>query len=1045
MDLPVEGGRLVIPGMGRSAIPVDRARREEEPFGAHRTLPPEAARALAADLAQAVEGEVRFDAGARALYATDGSNYRQVPIGVVVPRTVEDVVAAVAVCRRHGAPILSRGGGTSLAGQCCNVAVVIDFSRHVSRLLELEPARRVARVEPGLVLDVLREAAERHHLTFGPDPATHDHCTLGGMIGNDSCGVHSLMSGRTAENVERLEVLTQDGLRMWVGQTSDEERARIVAAGGRRGQVYRDLAALRDDVGELVRARYPRIPRRVSGYNLDELLPEKGFHVARALVGSEGTLVTILQAEVRLVPSPPGRALAVLGYPDVFQAADAVPEILRLGPIGLEGMDELLVEDMKKKHLHPERLKLLPGGRGWLLVEFGGADRREAEANAKRAVDVLRASPRAPEVKLYDDPAQERAVWKVRASGLATSRVPGEPDTWGGWEDSAVAPEKLGDYLRKLRALYERFGYEGALYGHFGQGCVHTRITFDLTTRPGIAHYRAFVEEAADLVVSLGGSLSGEHGDGQSRGELLEKLFGPELIEAFRRFKRIWDPAWKLNPGKKVDPYRLDEHLRLGDGYVELRPRTQFAFAADEGRLGRVATRCVGVGECRRDAGGVMCPSYRVTREEEHSTRGRARLLHEMLVGEPLRGGWRSPAVKEALSLCLACKGCKSDCPMNVDMASYKAEFLSHHYAHRPRPPAAYAMGLVMWWARAAALAPGLVNAAAHAPLLSALGKRAAGMAPQRDVPRFAPVTFRRWFARHRRDRGAPDGRRVLLYADTFTDHFHPEVGIAAVEVLEGAGFAPELPAAHVCCGRPLYDYGMLDLARSFLRRNLRVLAPAFEEGVPIVFLEPSCAAVFRDELPDLLHGDPGVKALAARTRLLAELVEDAGESFPVPRLARRAVMQVHCHQHAVMGSDSEERVLRRMGLELRTLDEGCCGMAGSFGFEAGRRHEVSRAVGERGVLPAIRSAPRMDLVLADGFSCRTQVEQGTGRRGLHLAEALRLAQEPEGASLDPDAWARARAPQRRAVDCAREIAVGVGVLAALALAGTAGLRRARR
>ncbi|HET6439559.1 MAG TPA: FAD-linked oxidase C-terminal domain-containing protein [Anaeromyxobacter sp.] len=1040
MQPQTELGRARIPGLGRGAMPLDRLRQEEEPRGAHAPFPVEAARALEEDLSGAMDGEVRFDAGTRALYSTDGSNYRQVPIGVIVPRSLDDVVAAVDVCRRHGAPLLSRGGGTSLAGQCCNVAVVMDFSKYLNRIVSLDPEQRLARVEPGLVLDTLREAAERYHLTFGPDPSTHNHCTLGGMIGNDSCGVHALMSGRTAENVQRLEVLTYDGQRMWVGPTPDHERRAIIASGGRRGAIYAALTELRDEVGDRVRARYPRIPRRVSGYNLDELLPEREFQVARALVGSEGTLVTILQAEVRLVPSPPGRALVVLGYPDVYRAAEDVPEVLRLGPIGLEGIDEFLVEDMKKKKLHPERLRLLPEGKGWLLVEFGGADRSEAEANARRSMDALRRRPHAPDMKLYADREEELIVWKVRESGLgATARVPGEPDTWEGWEDSAVAPDRLGEYLRKLRPLYEKFGYQGAFYGHFGQGCLHTRITFDLTTAQGIMRYRHFVEEAADLVVSLGGSLSGEHGDGQSRGELLHKMFGPELIEAFRRYKRIWDPQWKMNPGKKIDPYRLDENLRLGDGFVELRPRTRFAYRQDDGKFGRVATRCVGVGECRREHGGVMCPSYRATHEEAHSTRGRAHLLHEMMVGDPVRDGWHSEAVKEALDLCLACKGCKSDCPMNVDMASYKAEFLSHHYAGRIRPRAAYSMGLVMWWSRAAALAPGLVNALGRAPLVSAAGKRLLGIAPERDLPRFAPVTFRQWFERNRS--GQRPGRRLLLYVDTFTDFFHPEVGISAVEVLERAGYAPEIPARRICCGRPLYDYGMLGLARSFLGRNLRVLGPALEDGLPVVVLEPSCAAVFRDELPELLPHDRRAAMLASRTKVLAELIDADGDAFPLPSLGRRAVMQVHCHQHAVMGAKAEQRVLGRLGLELTTLEEGCCGMAGSFGFEGGRRFRVSQQVGELGVLPAVRKAARQDLVLADGFSCRTQIEQGTRRRALHLAEAVRLGFEPGASGIDAERWARRRRPRRPLRELVRA-ALLVGAAAAAARGLMLALRR---
>jgi FAD/FMN-containing dehydrogenase/Fe-S oxidoreductase len=916
----------------------------------------------------------------------------------------------------------------------------MDFSKYLDRILELDPERRIARVEPGCVLDHLRDAAEAHHLTFGPDPSTHDHCTLGGMIGNDSCGVHSMMAGRTCENVEALRVLTYGGLEARVGAMGPAEIEDAVHRGGAFGELVQGLVRLRDRYGDLVRARYPRIPRRVSGYNLDELLPERGFHLARSLVGSEGTLATFLEAEVRLVPSPPGRALLVLGYPDVFAAADDVPALREFSPIGLEGIDDLLVEDMKKKRLHPERLKLLPDGRGFLLVELGGADREEAAASARRLMAAIGRRPHPPEMKLYDDPAEEKIVWKVRESGLgATARVPGEPDTWEGWEDSAVAPEKLGEYLRKLRALYDRFGYEGALYGHFGQGCVHTRITFDLTTREGIARYRAFVEEAADLVVSLGGSLSGEHGDGQSRGELLVKMFGPELVEGFRELKRLWDPDWKMNPGKKVDPYRLDEHLRLGEGYVEVRPRTRFAYAGDGGKFGRATTRCVGVGECRRDHGGVMCPSYRVTREEKHSTRGRAHLLFEMLEGEPLRDGWRSEAVKEALDLCLACKGCKSDCPMNVDLATYKAEFLSHYYEGRRRPRAAYAMGLVMEWAKAAALAPGLVNLAGRTPGLSRLVKRAAGIAPERALPRFAPVTFRWWFEHRRRRAG---GRRVLLFPDTFTDFFHPEVGVAAVEALESAGYGVELPARRLCCGRPLYDHGMLDLARAFLRRDLDALAPALRTGTPIVFLEPSCAAVFRDELPDLLAGDPRAEPLARATRILSEVV-DEDDAFPLGRLDRKALLQVHCHHHAVLGDEAEKRVLGRLGLAVDDPDAGCCGMAGSFGFEAGERHAVSVAVGERALLPRVRAEPRTTLLLADGFSCRTQIAQRTGRRALHLAEALRLAQEP-APPANAERWARRRRLHAPAgLLLARGLALAFAA-AGIALAARGGWRRRR-
>ncbi|HEU4616952.1 MAG TPA: FAD-binding and (Fe-S)-binding domain-containing protein, partial [Gammaproteobacteria bacterium] len=656
-----------------------------------------AAASVAAALKARIEGEVRFDDGYRALYATDASNYRQVPIGVVVPRTLDDVVETVAVCRDHEAPVLARGGGTSLAGQCCNTAVVIDFSKHLRGIESLDPGARRAVVEPGCVLDDLRHAAEKHHLTFGPDPSTHDHNTLGGMIGNNSCGVHALMAGKTSDNVHSLDVLTYDGTRLTVGPTSEETLARYVAEGGRRGEIYAALRGIRDRYADEIRARFPRIPRRVSGFNLDELLPENGFNVARALVGSEGTCVLVLRAELRLVPSPPFRTLVVLGYPDVYSAADHVPEILEHKPIGLEALDDRLLHHIEEKHMGLEGRKLLPDGGGWLLVELG-ADDREASIGAARALmHALERAENAPSMRLCPDSLEERELWEVREAGLgATARLRGHPDAWPGWEDSAVPPDKLGGYLREFRALLDRYGYECSLYGHFGQGCLHVRIDFDLTTRAGIAQFKAFTSDAADLVVRYGGSLSGEHGDGQGRADLLPKMFGDELVGAFREFKRVFDPGNRMNPGKVVDPFPRDSNLRLGTDFRQPKLDTVFSFGgSDEGSFARAALRCVGVGKCRRHGGGVMCPSYMATGEEMHSTRGRARLLFEMLHQGPVEKGWKSEAVREALDLCLACKGCKSDCPVNVDMATYKAEFSAHYYEGRLRPRAAYAFGWI--------------------------------------------------------------------------------------------------------------------------------------------------------------------------------------------------------------------------------------------------------------------------------------------------------------------------------------------------------------
>jgi len=955
------------------------------------------AAALAEALRSQIQGEVRFDRGTRALYATDGSNYRQVPIGVVFPRDADDVLSTVALCREFGAPLLCRGGGTSLAGQCCNVAVILDFSKYMARILEIDPARRIARVQPGVILDHLRSAAEKHHLTFGPDPASHDRCTIGGMIGNNSCGVHSVMAGKTDDNIEELEILTYDGLRMKVGATSPVELERISAAGGRRGEIYTQLQTIAATYSDQVRQRFPNIPRRVSGYNLNFLLPENGFHIARALVGSEGTCVTILEATCRLVESPSERVLLVVAYPDIYQCADHVPEIMTHKPIGLEGFDDLLVGYTRKKGINSEGLALLPEGGGWLMVEFGASTALEAESQAHGLIQTLSRSTHPPRMHLYTDRQQIKRVWEVRESALGvTSHVPGEPLKWEGWEDSAVAPEKLGGYLRDLRKVVAAYGYKGSLYGHFGHGCVHTRINFDLQSKDGISKFRTFVEEAADLVVSYGGSISGEHGDGQSRGELLPKMFGPELVKAFREFKSAWDPDWKMNPGKLIEPYKLDENLRLGADYSPWEPKTNFKFADDHGSLAEATLRCVGVGKCRREEGGLMCPSYRVTREEEHSTRGRAHLLWEMMQGEIIRDGWRSEEVKESLDLCLACKGCKSECPVGVDVATYKAEFLSHYYKGRMRPRSAYVFGNIDLWSRLASLAPGLANLTTQLPFLRDVFKFVAGIPPQRSIPAFAPESFKTWFhrrgsARNRASTPNIEAPPVLLWPDTFNNYFLPATAKAAVNVLEAAGFRVIVPKVHLCCGRPLYDHGMLHRAQSLLLQILDELSPEIEAGVPIVGLEPSCVAVFRDELINLFPHDERAQALSRQTFLLSEFLETHAKNLPVSSLDRKALLHGHCHHKSLMKMTAEEALLRRIGIDFQTPSPGCCGMAGSFGFEP-EKYDLSIAIGELELLPAVRQAPADWLIIADGFSCREQIAQSTSRHALHLAEVLQMA-----------------------------------------------------
>ncbi|MFG2819609.1 FAD-binding and (Fe-S)-binding domain-containing protein [Kitasatospora sp. NPDC048365] len=968
-----------------------------------------------------VDGEVRFDAGSRGAYATDGSNYRQVPIGVVVPRTVEAGAAAVAVCARFGAPVLSRGGGTSLGGQCTNTAVVLDWTKYCNRLLSVDREARTCVVEPGIVLDELNRQLAAYGLKFGPKPSTHSHCALGGMIGNNSCGASAQAYGKTVDNIRSLDVLTYDGARFRAGATDDEEFERIVAAGGPQARLYQGLRDLAGRHLAEIRRGYPKIPRRVSGYNLDSLLPENGFHVARALVGSEGTLVTVLRAELELVEVPAAEALLVLGFDDIYAAADAVPALLEhASPTQLEAVDGRMAQLMREEHAHLDSLERLPKGDSWLLVQFTGDSKEEADAQAHALLRALGREEDDPSVALSDDPQREQEMLRAREAGLGvTARPPDGSETWEGWEDSAVAPEHLGDYLRDLERLFDRYGYQQAsLYGHFGQGCVHTRIPFELREGKGVEAFRSFLFDAADLVASYGGSLSGEHGDGQARGELLPRMFGARLVGAMGELKALFDPGNRMNPGKVVHPNPVDGNLRIGADWRPEPLATHFAYPDDDHDFGQAVLRCVGIGNCRTQRGGVMCPSYRATGEEEHSTRGRARLLFEMLDGHrdtPVTDGWRSTEVRDALDLCLACKGCRSDCPVGVDMATYKAEFLAHHYEHRLRPPAHYALGWLPLWARLVRTAPGLpglANAALRAPAVGRLGKLLAGIDPRRAAPLFADRSFQE----ERNAFGGPqpdpsDPRTVLLWPDTFSNHFHPHVARAAVRVLEDAGFRVAVPDQPVCCGLTWISTGQLATARRVLQRTTRVLRPWLEAGTPIIGLEPSCTAVFRADAPELLDGDQDIARLAAQVRTFAEqLTGHAPDGWQPPRLDRAATVQTHCHQHAVLGADPDGELLRRAGIDADVLDEGCCGLAGNFGFERGH-YDLSLTIAEQGVLPAVRATSPDALVLADGFSCRTQIDQAdTGRQALHLAEALALALD----GLLPDDRPERTAPRPR-------------------------------
>lgn len=1019
---------------------------------------PEYAKALAEELKNHIKGEVRFDSGSRAAYSTDASNYRQVPIGVVLPKDETDVIETVKLCNKYGAPITSRGGGTSLAGQACNVAVVIDYSKYMDKVLSIDPDKRLATVQPGCILDTLRDLAqEKYGLTYGPDPATHTHNTLGGMIGNNSCGVHSVMAQfyghgpLTVDQVESLDILTYDGTRMTVGATSDQELEAIINAGGRRSEIYYELKQLRDLHADQIKATFPQIPRRVSGYNLDRLLPENQFNVAQALVGTEGTCVVILSATVKLQPYIPERVLLVLGYPSAYEAGDHVPEIMGYKPTGCEGLDHKLIDFMEEKGMHSKDIHMLPKGNGYLFVEFGGQTKDEAEQSARKVMASLKQKLDAPDMKLFTKDWEKQHLWNVRESGLgATAHVPNRPPAYPGWEDAAVAPENVGKYLRDFRDLLDEFGYDCALYGHFGQGCIHCRIDFDLNTKPGVDHYMNFIHRAAHLVVKYGGSLSGEHGDGQARAALLPIMYGDEIVSAFRSFKRIWDPQNKMNPHKVVDPYLPNENLRMGPDFEPPMLDTYFQYPDDQHSFANAVSRCVGVGKCRSDESGTMCPSYMVTREEEDSTRGRSRLLFEMLVGEEIPDGWNDEHIKNALDLCLACKACKNECPVNVDMATYKAEYFAHYYEGRLRPMEAYTMGWIYWWARLAKPIAPIANFFTQTEPFATIVKKLGGISTKRKMPKFAAQSFTDWFRARttifptdppreleyyagtqlqhedvprfqvptfesstdpkdqdkkklntQSRQGTFTTKRVLLWPDTFNNYLLPDAAKAAVEVLERAGYLVEIPDRPLCCGRPLYDFGMLKTAQRLWQQNLEHLRPYLRDGVPIVGLEPSCVAAFRDELINMYPNDKDAQRLSNSVFLLSEYLER--QDYLPPKFNRKAIVHGHCQHKAVMHMDAEIALIKKMGLDYDLLDSGCCGMAGSYGFAA-NKYDISIRAGERVLLPKVREADVTTLVIANGFSCREQIEQQTDRQGMHIAEVIQMALH-EDYNATPDSY----------------------------------------
>jgi FAD/FMN-containing dehydrogenase/Fe-S oxidoreductase len=941
----------------------------------------------------------------RAEYSSDASNYRVVPRAVVFPRSADDVLAVAAVCRELGVPLTARGGGTSIAGNSVGPGVVLDLSRHLNQVTGIDPAARTAVVQPGVVLDQLQRAARPHGLRFGPDPSTHSRCTIGGMIGNNSCGAHAMAYGTTAANVLGLDALDGTGRRLAIGPGLP------AAVAGLDAFVAERVAPLSHELG--------RFRRQVSGYSLEHLLPERNGDLARALVGTEGTCAVVLGATVALVPLPAATALCVLGYPDMPTAADDAPVLTGPAVLALEGIDARLV-DVVRAHRANAAVPALPAGSAWLLAEVGGASEAEALAAARKlaasagAVDSL-VVPAGPEAAM---------LWRIRedGAGLGSRTAAGAP-AWPGWEDAAVPPGKLGPYLREFTALLDAHRLDGLLYGHFGDGCVHVRIDLPLADHPG--RLRPFLTEAAQLVAGYGGSLSGEHGDGRARGELLPIMYSRDAIAAFTAFKGLFDPDGLLNPGIIVDPRPVDADLRL-PAARPLRAPGGFALAADGGDLSRAVHRCVGMGKCRADngqAGGFMCPSYLATGDEKDSTRGRARVLQELANGSPpaspslFTGGWRSPEVHDALDLCLSCKACSRDCPVAVDMATYKSQVLHQAYRGRLRPRSHYALGWLPRWTRLAAVAPGLARAALRARPVAAMARRLAGIDPRRPLPALArrpatPARLRRAAASVASAGPGPSRGRAVLWADTFTGAFSPQVAQAAAAVLAEAGFEVVVPERSLCCGLTWISTGQLEGARRRLRAAVAGLAGYAEQGATIVGLEPSCTAVLRGDLADLLDGDARARAVAAATRTLAETLlgtgAASGEAEPDlswldGRLAgRRVIAQPHCHQHAVMGYHADLAVLRAAGAQAEAL-AGCCGLAGNFGMERGH-YEVSVAVAGQALLPALRDAPDGALLLADGFSCRTQAAQLAGWPALHLAELLDPRWEPAAGRRPPGA-----------------------------------------
>lgn len=973
-------------------------------------------------LARLASAGVAADSSPRRLaeYSYDASNYRVAPLAVVFPRTVEDVVAVVAACRETATPLIGRGGGTSMAGNAMGPGVVLDFSRHMTTIHAIDETSGTVAVDPGVVLAVLSREAEKatgNRFTFAPDPSSKNRATVGGSLGNDACGNHSVRYGRTSDHVAEIDVVTSAGARLTATATglraTDPEDKASAARAAALSTSFKDLA--HNHLSEF-RLELERIQRQVSGYHLANLLPENGFNMARALAGSEGTCAIIVGARMKLVPKPASALLVCLGYADVVDAARDIMTILEFSPAAVEGIDEAIVDTMRFRR-GDGSVTGLPEGKAWLYVDLDGDNPDEVRAEADRLLTRLKENGRLVDGRTIPDLQERASLWRVREDGAGLSaRLSTGGESWPGWEDSAVAPENLAGYLSDFRGLLDRHDLTGVMYGHFGAGCMHIRITYDLRTEAGRSVFRAFTKEAAELVVRHGGSLSGEHGDGRARSELLPLMYSPRMLAAFATYRRTWDPAGILNPGSLTDPDPMDGNLAL-QGIPERQWRTSFdlrPIAAGGGSTTETDTpetstgsgtdpwvhavqSCIGVGRCRTDFGGVMCPSYRATKDEKDSTRGRSRVLQDMVRGaRTVEEGWKSEEVREALDLCLSCKACSSDCPTGVDMATYKSEFFSHYYEGKLRPMSHFSLGWLPRWLKITGRIAPLVNAVMSTPLAkaaSALG----GLTTQRALPRFAGAgEWRREVAAAgvgpvtKYDGGAgPGADGVVLFVDTFTRGFRPEVAGAAARVLAASGSTTEC-SADACCGLTWISTGQLDTAKKLMGQA----AVALDDGTdrPIVVVEPSCAAALRKDLPELVHTDQA-RRVAARVRSFASHIEELTKTgwMPAPAqpLPDQVVLQTHCHEYSVFGAGTQRSALGAVGVESVVDATGCCGVAGNFGFEK-EHFDVSMLVAEQSLAPALRQTEADSVVLTDGFSCAMQVKQlDDSRPGRHLAQLL--------------------------------------------------------